>query len=120
MIPQFFKFVAIGAINTVVGLSVICAAIYFFSINPIVANAVGYLVGIGLSFILNAKMTFRQESLSRHMFVRFVVICLIAYIVNVAAVWVGLAEGKYAAQVIGMALYTLVSFFGSRLFVFSR
>lgn len=118
MIPQLFKFLAIGAINTLVGLAVIAAAMYFFSINPIAANAIGYLVGIAVSFTLNGKLTFRQNSLSGSMFARFVAVCLAAYMANVAAVWVWLGHDKYMAQIIGMVVYLLVSFSGSRMLVF--
>ena len=118
MIPQFFKFAAIGAINTLVGLAVIAAAMYFFGINPIVANAMGYIVGIGVSFALNGKLTFHQATLSARIFARFVAVSVIAYVANLAVVWVWLDRDKYAAQVLGAAVYVLISFFGSRVLVF--
>jgi len=118
MIPQFLKFAAIGAINTLVGLAVIAAAMYFFDLNPIAANAMGYIVGIAVSFALNGKLTFRQPALSARMFTRFVVVSVIAYVVNLAVVWVWLDRDKYAAQVLGAAVYVLISFFGSRMLVF--
>lgn len=120
MISQFFKFLAIGVTNTLVGLTVIAAAMYLFNTNPIVANAVGYLVGVAASFALNGRLTFRQNSLSGRMFARFVAVCIISYIANVAAVWLWLDHDKYTAQVIGMAVYLLVNFSGSRMFVFRQ
>ena len=120
MIPQFFKFLAIGAINSLVGLAIIAAAMYFFDMDPMVANAVGYLVGFIVSFTLNGKLTFRQDALSMSMFARFAVVSVVAYMANIAALWIWLGHDKYVAQLFGMIVYLLVSFSGSRMFAFRR
>ncbi len=120
MIVQFLKFLLIGGLNTIIGLSVIVGAMYFLGVNPIAANFLGYLLGVVVSFALNGKLTFRQDSLSRNMFARFVGIYLFAYLVNVGAVSIFLPFNKYLAQVAGMFAYTVVGFAGCRLFVFRQ
>lgn len=120
MIGQFIKFVLVGALNTLIGLGVITGAMYFFDVDPIIANAAGYLIGGVVSFVLNGKLTFRQKALSRGMLARFIIVYLVAYLANLAALWVALPYNKYGAQIVGIAIYTLVGFFGCRLFVFAR
>ncbi len=118
MTQQFLKFIFFGLLNTAVGLSVIFLAIHLLAADPLTANAVGYSAGLLMSFILNGRVTFHRDALPMSMFGRFVGVCLAAYLGNAAAMWLSLPYGKYLAQVAGMAVYTLIGFFGCRLFVF--
>ena len=120
MTLQFLKFLLVGALNTMIGLAAITGSMYFFGVNPIVANFGGYILGVIVSFTLNGKLTFRQDSLSGEMFARFVGIYLLAYLVNLGAVEVSLSFNKYLAQLAGMFVYTAVGFAGCRLFVFRQ
>ncbi|MDA8050845.1 MAG: GtrA family protein [Rhodospirillales bacterium] len=118
MIGQFAKFVFFGAVNTLVGLSVIFLALRFLDAGALPANAAGYLAGFMVSFVLNGRITFGQESLSASMFGRFAAVYAIAYLANVVTLWLALSSGKYLAEAAGVAAYTLIGFLGCRLFVF--
>ena len=118
MMMQFLKYGLIGALNSGIGFGIIVAAMYFFDADPLVANLGGYLVGGSVSFVLNGRVTFGQDSLSSGMFVRFAAVTLLAYLANLAAVWVCLPYNRYLAQLLGMAVYVVVGFLGCRLFAF--
>lgn len=115
---QFMKFGAIGLLNTAVGLGLITGMMYFLKLNPFLANAIGYSVGILMSFTLNGRVTFGQQSLSNEMFIRFLAVCLVAYLANIAVVGLTLGYNKYAAQIFGNIVYTIVNFIGCRVFAF--
>ncbi len=55
------RFILVGVINTLAGLSVIYAAMYFFDFGIKSANMIGYLVGLIISFTLNKKWTFKNR-----------------------------------------------------------
>lgn len=118
LISQFMKFGAVGLLNTGVGLGIITGLMYFLKLNPFLANAIGYSVGIVLSFVLNGRVTFGHHSLSSDMFIRFLAVCAVAYIANLAMVGLTLGYNAYAAQIFGMIVYTVVNFFGCRAFAF--
>ena len=115
---QAVIYALVGVANTAIGLVVIFVGLAVFDLPGLIANAIGYAVGFAVSFVLNGKVTFRQERLSAAMLVRFLGICALAYAANAICV-VGLAgQNKYLAQAAGVALYTVFSFFLCRRFVF--
>lgn len=115
---QFATFLAVGAANTLAGLAVIFGCLHFFDLSPLAANAVGYAVGLAMSFVLNGRFTFRRAPMSAAIFGRFLLVIGAAYAANAAAVLVLSPANRYLAQVAGMAIYTVLSFAGCRLFVF--
>jgi len=115
------RFVAVGAINTLVGLSCIYLSLYAFGLGNISANAVGYTVGIVVSFVLNKKWTFSHAGRSIPAFTRFLGVIAVAYATNLGTVLVaaeGLGWNHYIAQALGIIPYTVVGYIGSRFFAF--
>ncbi|MBE1159145.1 GtrA family protein [Dyella acidiphila] len=117
---KFLKYLATGLLNTAVGLTLIysCMAI---GLSDVASNAVGYAVGICVSFFVNNKWTFEQDRPTVAKFVRFVLVAGGAYAVNL---WVMLTARDVLhidhrlAQLFGVAAYTGVSFIGACIFVF--
>lgn len=111
-----------GAANTLVGLSVIYAAKWFLGLGDVLANFVGYAVGIGLSFVLNKHWTFRHRGSNLSALVRFLVVTCVAYVSNLAVVLTctrGYQVNSYVAQAVGIVPYIAVGYLGSRFFAFS-
>lgn len=117
---QFATFLVVGAANTLAGLAVIFGCLRFLDLPPLAANAAGYAVGLVVSFLLNGRFTFQRAPMSAATFVRFVLVIGVAYLANAAAVLALSPANRYLAQVAGMAIYTILSFAGCRLFVFRR
>ena len=118
VLPQFAKFISVGLVNTLVGLGIITGGMYFLKLNPLAANAIGYSVGIVVSFVLNGRVTFGQRSLSRMMFFRFLTVAALAYVANVVTLALLVGYNAYIAQMAGMIVYTLINFVGCRAFAF--
>jgi putative flippase GtrA len=110
-------------INTLVGLSVIFGLKAFLQANDVFANAIGYLVGLSVSFVLNRSWTFRHEGNIPAAAVRFLAVFLVAYTINLAVVLTlihGVGVNSYLAQALGMPPYTLAFFLLSKFFAFRR
>jgi putative flippase GtrA len=118
---QLLRFSTVGAINTVVGLLSIWAAMYFLRLEPVAANLLGYTVGLLLSFVLNRAWTFAdQGSLPRTM-LRWLALAGVSYLGNLLVVLVAsrvAGVDPYLAQPLGIAAYTIMMFSGSRALVF--
>lgn len=117
------RYLAVGAGNTWVGLSVIYLALFVFRVSDVTANAIGYAVGITLSFVLNRRWTFASTVPWAPTFVKFVAITGAAYLVNLITVLAlirVLHVEHHFAQALGVIPFTAVGYFGSRYFVFRR
>lgn len=122
LLRQSLRFGIVGLLNTAVGLAAIYAVLLIFRTGPAVANAVGYTIGLALSFMLNRLWTFGSRHRAAALLPRYLLVVLIAYLLNLATVltlvWL-IEANPYTAQLPGMAVYTLAMFGGSRWFVFA-
>lgn len=119
----FVRFILVGAVNSLSGLSVIYIAKYLFSADDVSANLVGYGVGIIFSFFLNRKWTFCHHEFVISAFARFLVIFLIAYTANLLTLLFStniLKINAYLAQAVSILPYTLVGYFGSKYYAFRK
>jgi putative flippase GtrA len=119
---QLLRFAVVGLANTAIGLTAIFAAMYLFGAHPGVANAVGYGVGLGLSYGLNRAWTFRDTRSCKTSIWKYVSVVGVSYLLNLMSVLAAIslvAFNPYLAQLIGMCVYTASMFLGCRWFVFS-
>jgi putative flippase GtrA len=119
-IGQFARYLLVGCITTSVGLGCIYLAMWFGA-NDVAANALGYGVGIPMSYALNSVWTFGRREVRVNSFWRFIVVLAVAYPVNLITMLAArdlAGVDSHIAQMLGILAYTLTGFFGSRVFVF--
>lgn len=115
------RFFLAGIVNTLGSLAIIYLA-KVIGIGDMAANAMGYGVGIILSFVLNKKWTFQHDGPVLSTFVRFIIVIGLAYLANLAVVLGTIYIfniNSYIAQALGIPLYTAVAYIGSRWYVYS-
>jgi len=114
------RYLIVGAGNTVVGLLTIYAALWLLGLSDVLANVIGYSVGIVLSFTLNKRWSFRHRGRAAPAFVRFVLVLGVAYAANLGTVLatLGLGMDSYVAQAAGVVPYVVVGYLGSKYFAF--
>ncbi len=114
------RYLGIGVINTIIGHGTIFS-LMFMGLNPFVSNAVGYVIGITVSYLLNKTFNFKSYLPHKKAYPRFVASLLVAYGVNVAILALCLhifALNKYLAQVVAGVFYTGIGYLGSRYVAF--
>lgn len=119
---EVVRYISVGLINTAGGLALIYLCMTA-GLGDVIANLVGYVLGLIFSFYLNGKWTFRRPELTRKDFGRFLSVVAIAYLINLAAmlsVRDGLGWGSYIGQLAGVIAYALVGFFGMKFLAFAR
>lgn len=57
----FIRFCSVGVLNTLIGLAIIFGLMRFGGVQYVLANAIGYAIGMMLSFALNRSWTFAHK-----------------------------------------------------------
>ena len=116
------RFLLTGAANTLLGLAIIYA-LKLLGMHDVAANLLGYALGIWISYAMHASWSFEYRGSIRAALPRYVLVTVLAYLANLATVSVALYWWElngYVAQALGIPPYALVSYLGSRLYVFRR
>jgi putative flippase GtrA len=118
------RFGGAGVITTLVGGAVILALDLGLGLDRRLANALGYLVGAGLGFILQGRFVFRGGPHAPGVAARYIGAMLVAFALNQAVLTLAGGAlpqtrlGHAAAQLVAMATYTATQFALFRLWVF--
>jgi putative flippase GtrA len=118
------RFGLVGLINTAVGFAVVVALDPGLHVAPAIANGVGYLVGVGVGFILNRGFVFRSGEGVRASGLRYAIAALGAFVLNqcvlrLAGAAFGAGGAQHiAAQLCAMATYSIAFFLVCRFWVF--
>jgi len=121
LLASFIRFLVVGAVNTSASLVVILFAKEALKANTAGANAVGYVVGLMVSFALNGSWTFRFRSAGPGCLLRFFVAFGVSYLANLAVVF-SLSKAtecdSFWWQVAGAVVYSGLFYCGCRWYVF--
>ncbi len=118
------RFGLVGLVNTGIGFAVIAGLDVGLHVPPPLANAAGYLVGMGVGFVLNRRFVFKSQARAHATAPRYIAVVIAAFALNqliLRAVGASLGPGAaahLAAQLCGMTVYTLVVFVACRFWVF--
>lgn len=119
MSRRFLLFLAVGLLNTAVGVGVIAGGIVL-GLHPVLANALGFGVGLCVGFALNSRITFGTRGSTR-LLLRYLLAFSVAYGVNLFAVLAldRMFPGhELVTYVAGIVPYTLVFFLLAEHFVY--
>jgi putative flippase GtrA len=78
--PVFFKFLAVGVINTLAGSAIMFGLYNFAGMTYWVSSAINYCVTSVLSFFLNKYFTFVVKDWSARMVITFVLTIVLSYL----------------------------------------
>ena len=122
-VARILRFGLAGLANTAISIGVILLLERLCGLDPFVANAGGFAVGIIVSFVLHRRFVFRAHRVGAPV-LRYAVMVMSAFLANQLVLAAGLATlptfaGKtVVAQAVALATYTAVSFLLCRLWVF--
>lgn len=126
---KLIKFLLVGLINTMVGAGVMFLLYNFGHLNYWISSASNYITGGIVSFFLNKYFTFsnHEKSLKQVLYFIFILaICyVLAYLIAKQSVYMLLSTQSEKirdniSMLVGMCLYTILNYFGQRLFVFAK
>jgi len=114
----FRRFLLVGMGNTAMGVGVIFVARQF--VPDLIANAIGYLLVVPVSFLTHRDISFRDGGSRLGAFLRYVPVVAIGYGINVIALTNSMSLGvnEYIAQSTAISCHVVATYLLSRLFVF--
>jgi putative flippase GtrA len=125
---QFMKFNAVGLLNTLIDFAVF-TLLHSLGMLYTVAQVISYSAGTANSFILNKKVTFRDQDRSRadgfdhKQLLRFIVLNLAVLGISLLLMHLLTDQfevGVLAAKVMVTFITVIINFFGSRKWVFRK
>lgn len=120
---QGMRFLMVGAFNTLIGISIIFIAKWMFNFDDLLANILGYAIGLFVSFTFNKRWTFNYNGNFIINFYKFTVSFLVAYATNIITVLAlknFLLVNSYYAQLLGVIPYTCLFYLLCKFFVFKN
>ena len=114
------RYLGSGALNTVVGFSVIFFLMEL-GVSPFIANIGGYLVGFVLGFVVSKKLVFRSNEPFFGESMRYLMAFIICFMLNFLVLSMAikiLHLGAIFAQVLAAGAYTFSMYVVMRCFVF--
>lgn len=116
---QFVKFLLVGALNTAFGYGVY-AALIWFGLRPFLAVALGTVLGVLFNFQSTGWLIFGNAHPG--LFWRFVLVYVLNYFVNIAALSFTMSRlglNAYVAGAVMLVPMALLTFILQRKFVFT-
>lgn len=120
-LTQFSKFCGVGILNTIIGYG-----FFFLFVNYtyyLAALLFAHIIGVTHSFIWNKFWIFKTKRFDIFEFIRFNVIYGAIFFVNAGALYVSvdcIHVNPRIAQLLLLPLITIVSFFGQKLWTFTK
>lgn len=126
----FIKFLSVGLINTLVGLSIMYASLLLLHFSYWTSTFIGNVIGACVSYLLNKRFTFQSNARLVGSSFRFAIVMLVSYIlaykfglvlveriVNDFHFYASFKEE--IAVLFGSGFYTILNYFGQKYVVFS-
>jgi putative flippase GtrA len=121
-VSELFKYIVSGVVNTAAGYGVFWILLRGLHSSPEAANAVGYMVALGIAFLLNRFYVFTAAKISTHTILRFLTSFVAAFAINQGVLiflirfFTVLPE---IAQLFSMLAYTISFYLFNKYFVFA-
>jgi putative flippase GtrA len=128
----FIRFLLVGVVNTIVGLSAMYLFLHGFSFSYWVSTFSGNIIGACVSYILNRSFTFKSNAEIGTSMVRFAIVILVCYFISYflgqkialylfsQLSFLGTKYAQDAAVLFGTGIYTITNYLGQRIFVFKQ
>lgn len=120
---EFIKYIIAGVINTITGYSIFIIFLHALKCSPEIANAVGYIAALSLSYIINRYFVFLNAVIDIKTFKKFVFSFIVAFLFNQLVLFIlyrKLFITVELVQIISMITYTIVFFILNKYYVYSK
>ena len=91
-VKQFTRFAAVGTSTFLVDYVLLMVLSQLLGMDPVLAGAISFTVSLVLNYLLSMKFVFtrRQDISRRRQFGLFVVLSLVALVLNEIIIWIGM------------------------------
>lgn len=126
----FVRFLSVGLINTIIGLSIMYLLFHLADQSYWLSTFIGNSVGAIVSFILNRSFTFKSKSSIQKSIVKFILVIIFCYVISyylgtLLVDWSIKDRTDYPISIqtdlailISTAIYTITNYICQKQFVF--
>jgi putative flippase GtrA len=127
---SFIRFIIVGVVNTIVGLSFMYLFLHAAGLSYWISTFLGNSLGACVSYLLNRNFTFKSQNPVSKSAIRFIIVILCCYFISYdlgknLVSWVfsssDIFNGKLKtdfAVLVGTGMYTVLNYLGQKFFVF--
>lgn len=127
---SLFRFILVGVINTVVGLSIIFTSLHVLGLPYYLSTFIGNSTGAVVSYLLNKSFTFQSKKSVQKSAPLFIFVVVVSYFSaysfsDYVACGIGSSQfylfslsSENIAVLLGTVLYTVFNYLGQKYFVF--
>lgn len=127
---SFIRFLLVGVINTLTGLSIMLLLLNVFRQSYWISTFLGNSAGASVSYFLNRNFTFNSKANIGISIPRFIIVILVCYMISymlgtsIVEIYADIyyvnnkLPKENIAVLIGTAIYTVTNYFGQKLYVF--
>lgn len=128
----FIRFLLVGTVNTIVGLSMIFMLLDLAGLTYWTATFLGNSMGAAVSYFLNRTFTFRSRDSLQSSAVRFILILFLCHILSYSISGMAVefmqtvtilrhdVSPEELAVLLGAGIYTLTNYIGQKYLVFTK
>ena len=121
-IAELVRYGIAGVVNSIIGYAIFFVAFRIIGLSPQISNALGYCIGLSVTFAINRYFVFDGARFNVQSALRFIVCFAVAFALNQGSL-VLLIESGFAkpemAQVFAMSLYTVAFYLMNKHIVWS-
>ena len=118
----FFRFVAVGIVNTLVGYAIIMILFHLVGLGYSLSYFLSYMVGIIISFFLNRKFVFFSQKRKVKEFLKFLIAFVLSYGVSYTGLHLIMENHLLPANIAffaGMVIYSILFYLLNRYITFA-
>jgi putative flippase GtrA len=133
-LKEFVKFLGVGVVNTLIGLSLIVFFHSILGLHYMLSNFLGYFCGVVFGYVMHLNITFRSRvrpsALHTNKFVaylktfrKFSMVFTVCYLIQLGCLFIMVDIYHFwvtPSQVIAIGIYVLASYFGNSIFTFKK
>jgi len=123
VVGQFLVFSAVGVVGTTAHYFVLIMLHEFLGITPVIASAIGFIVGAFVNYLLNYHVTFQSDASHGAAIPKFYVIATVGFLLNIAVMWLMLQHFKMhyiGSQLVATGLVLAWGFAGNSVWTFNE
>lgn len=123
--PQFFKFLIVGGVSTIINYSTFYLLFSIFNIHYLYSSGTGYFTGLIVGYVLNRNWSFVEHKSSKRVteFVKYLVLYIVSLLLSLISLELLvsiLGVNALIANVVAIGISTIINFLGLKFIVFKN
>ncbi|WP_374019214.1 GtrA family protein [Paenibacillus thiaminolyticus] len=107
MVKKMMKYGVVGVLGTLLHVGVLVLLVEWLGLNPIISSAIGFLLVLIVSYILNLLWTFGETRGGRSAFIKYAVVSSVGLLMNTGVMYVAVEWMRWP-YVLGQLLVIFV------------